>query len=87
MLAEAHLVTKAMAWHDEPIKLHMHPPSTTHQRAYVAGRNACPSGTQSLTPEGEWFCQSPLVTPTLIEGPHTNSTWTLGTLVMPNYGS
>ena len=52
MLAMAHLVTKAMAWHDEPIKLHTHPPSTTHIRAYVAGRNACPSGTQSLTLKG-----------------------------------
>ena len=36
MLGTVHLVTKAMIWHDEPIKLHTNP------RAYVAGRNAPP---------------------------------------------
>ena len=79
----AHLVTKAMAWCDAPFKLHTHPPSTTHLRAYVAGRNAHPSGIQSLMPEGKEVPSHPLVTP-LMRGPHTNTTWTL---VMPNYGS
>ena len=55
----AHLATKAMAWCDEPIKLFPHPPSTAHLRAYVAGRSACPSGTQFLTPEGEEISQPP----------------------------
>ena len=39
MLAVVHRVTKAMAWHEEPIKLHTSPPSTTHLRTYVAGRD------------------------------------------------
>ena len=87
MLATVCLVTKATAWHDESIKLHTCPPSTTHLRAYAAGRNAHPSGTQSLTPEGEKVSQSPLSDPHPDGRAHTNSTWTSGTLVMPNYGS
>ena len=47
------MVSKAMAWHEEPSKLHISPPSTAHLRAYIAGRNTHPSGTQSLIPEGE----------------------------------
>ena len=39
-LVMVHMVTKATAWHEEPIKLHTSPPSTTHLRAYIAGRNA-----------------------------------------------
>ena len=50
MLAMVHLVTMVTAWHDEPIKLHTCPPTTTHLRAYVIGMGACPSGTQTLTP-------------------------------------
>ena len=68
---------------DEPIKLHTHPPSTAHLRAYVARRNTHPSSTQSPQPQkGRRFPSQPLVTPNLMGGPHTNSTWTLGTLVM-----
>ena len=59
MLVTAHLVTKALAWCDESIKLHTNPTSTTHLRAYVAGRNAHHLGTQSLTLEGEEVSQSP----------------------------
>ena len=59
MLAVAHMVTKAMAWCEEPIKLCTSPPSTAHLRAYIAGRNACPLGTQSPTPEGEEVSWSP----------------------------
>ena len=53
MLATAHRVTKATAWHEEPIKLHTSPPSTAHLRAYIAGRNGQLSGTQSPTPDRE----------------------------------
>ena len=84
MLATVCRVTKAMAWHKEPIKCHTSPPSTTHLRAYIAGRNGWPSGTQSLTPDGEEDPQSPLVTSTKKGGSHTNSIWTLGTLRMPS---
>ena len=59
MLAMAHMVTKATAWQEAPVKLCSSPPSSTHLRAYIAGRNACPSGTQSLTPEGEEVPGSP----------------------------
>ena len=59
MLAWAYLVSKAMAWHDEPFKLHTCPPSTTHLWAYIDGRNTCSSGTQSPTPEGEEVSWSP----------------------------
>ena len=87
MLAVVHMVMKAMAWHEEPIKLHTSPPFTAHLRAYIAGKNAWPLGTESPTPEGEEVPQSPLVTPTLMGGSHTNSTWTSGTLAMLNSGS
>ena len=58
MLAMACMVTKSMAWHEEPIKLSTSP-STVHLRANIAGRNACPSSTQSLTPEGKEVPWSP----------------------------
>ena len=66
MLASVHCVTKAMAWHDEPIKLYTHPPSTSHLRAYVGGRNDYTLGSQSLTPEGEEVPGHPLVAPSLM---------------------
>ena len=46
MLATGRLVTKATAWCNKPIKLHTHPPSPTHLRAYVTGKGTHPSGTQ-----------------------------------------
>ena len=65
MLLAACRVTKAMAWHKEPIRLHTSPPSTTHLRAYIAGRDGWPSGTQYLTPDKEEFPQSPPSNPHL----------------------
>ena len=53
MLALMHMVSKATAWHEEPLKLCTSPPSTTHLRAYIAGRNVHHSGTQPPTQEGE----------------------------------
>ena len=38
MMAAVHRVIKAMAWHEEPIKLYTFP-STTHLRAYIARRD------------------------------------------------
>ena len=46
-------VTKATALHEEAIRLCTSPPSTTHVRAYIEGRDGWPSGTQSLTPDRE----------------------------------
>ena len=76
MLATAHRVTKATAWHGEPIRLHTSP-STAHLRAYMARRNGWPWGSQSLTPYGEEVLQLPLVTPHPDGRIHTNSTWDL----------
>ena len=56
-------------------------PSTTHLRAYIAGRNGQPTGTQSMTPDREEVPQSLPSNATQMGGPHANSTWTLG---MPN---
>ena len=36
MLAMVCRVTKAMAWHEESIRLHTSPTSTNHLRAYIA---------------------------------------------------
>ena len=72
----AHLITMAMALCDVPISFHTDPPTVTSIRAYVAGRSACPSGTQSPTPEGEEVSQSPPSDPTLMGGLHMTSTWT-----------
>ena len=52
--------------HEEPIKLHTSPPSTTHLKAYIAGRNAWLSGTQSQPQKGMKFPNHLLVTPTLM---------------------
>ena len=86
MLAMAHLVTTAIAtaWHNVPIKLHTQPTTATHIRAYVARRSAHPTGTQSTTPEGGRFPSHPLVIPTQMGGPCTNSIWTSGTLEIPS---
>ena len=65
MLAMVCRVTKAMAWHEEPIRLHSSPPSTTHLWAYIAGRDGCPSSTQSSTPYREEVPQSPPSNPHL----------------------
>ena len=51
--AALHRVTKAMALHKEPIRLHTSPPSTTHLRAYIVVRVGQPSDAQSLTPDRE----------------------------------
>ena len=87
MLAVTHMVTKPMAWYEEPIQLCTSPPSTTHLSAYIAWRNAQPLGIQSLTSEGEEVPQSLPSNANMVGGSHANSTWTLGTWGMPNYGS
>ena len=53
MLVMVHGVIKAMASCEEPIRLRMAPPSTTHVRAYIAVRDGEPSGTQPPTPDRE----------------------------------
>ena len=59
MMTMMHLLGVAMAWHDEPIRLHIHPPTNTHLRDYVAVRGRHPSGTQTPTPGREVVSQSP----------------------------
>ena len=81
MLAMACRVIKAMVLCEEPIRLHTSSSSAAHLRAYIAVRDGWPSGAQSLIQIGRRFTNHPLVTPTLMGGPHTNFTWTLG---MPN---
>ena len=59
------LLSVVIVWHNEPIKLHVHPPTNTQAREYVAARGQCPSGTQALGWGREVVSQSPLVTFTL----------------------
>ena len=82
MLAVVHMVTKATPWQEAPVKLQMSPPSTL-LRAYIAGRNACPSGTQSLTPEGEEVPRSPPRNLQPNGRAPPNSTWPSRTLGCP----
>ena len=85
----AHRVTKAMVWNKEPIRTSyfssLYHPS---EGLYSSERWYDTSQALSLWPQMERrFPDHPLVTTTLMGGPHTNSTWTLGTLGMPNWGS
>ena len=78
MIATTCLFMLAMVWHDEPIKICVCPPMGTQVREYVALRGICFSGAHALILEGEAVSQS---SP---RGPSNNSTWALGTLMMPN---
>ena len=69
-------VIKAMALHEEPIRLSMTPPSTAHVRAYIAVRDGEPSGTQPLTPDREEEPQPSSSDPHQGGGPHINFRWT-----------
>ena len=69
MMATTCLLGAAMAWHSEPIRLHTHPPTTSHLRVYVAERNACPYSTQTPTPGREVVSQLPPSNPHLKERP------------------
>ena len=59
----------AMAWHDEPIRLCICPPTNTYLRDYVAVRGRCPSGTQPLTPGRKVVSKPPPRSPHLEERP------------------
>ena len=59
MMATMCLLGATTVWHNEPIRLHTHPPTNSHLRAYVAARGACPSGTQTLTSGREVVSLSP----------------------------
>ena len=52
MLATACGVIKAIAFHEEPIRLRRSPPSATHVWAFMAARHGEPLGTQPATPNG-----------------------------------
>ena len=58
-----HPLGVVMAWHDKPLKLHVHPPTSTQAREYVTVWGQHPSGTQALGPGRGMVSQSPLVTP------------------------
>ena len=49
----AHLVTMAMVWHDDPVRLHTWPPTAVQIKEYVATRNRHPSSTPALIPSGD----------------------------------
>ena len=42
-----------MVWHDEAIQIHVHPPTDTQVREYVASRGRHPSGAHAQIPAGE----------------------------------
>ena len=87
MIAATCLLGAATAWHDEPIRLCTHCPTTTHLRAYVAERGACLSDTQTPAPGREVVSWLPLATLPLRRGPHLLSRWPLGTLGMAIWDS
>ena len=74
-----HLLGAATVWHDKPIRLHTHHPTTTHLRVYVAERGAHHSSAQTPTQGREVVPSCPLVIPNLRRGPHLLSRWPLGT--------
>ena len=47
-----------MVWHNEPIKIHGHPPMGTQVREYMALRGRCPSFAQVQILGGEVVSQS-----------------------------
>ena len=50
MVAMMHLFGMAMAWHHDPIRLCIHPPTSTQVREYVAARGRNPSGNPCTDP-------------------------------------
>ena len=71
MMATMHLLGVTIMWCNEPIKLHVYPPTSTRAREYVTARGRHPSGTKIPGPGREVVSWSPPVTPTLKEGPTT----------------
>ena len=61
MRATICLITAATVWHDEPIKIHVHPPIGALVREYVALRGRHPCGAQVQILGGEVVSQSPPV--------------------------
>ena len=52
MLAMACLVTMAMVWHDDPIRLYYQPPTAAQIKEFITRSDRCPSGTLALIPSG-----------------------------------
>ena len=59
MMATMHLFTKAMVWHDEPIKICVHPPTGMQVQEYMASKGRHPSDTQVQILGGEVFSVFP----------------------------
>ena len=57
-MAASHLFTVATVWHDEPIKICVHPPTGARVREYVVSRGRCPSGAPTQILGGEAVSQS-----------------------------
>ena len=53
LMAAMHLLDVDTAWHDKPIRLHIHPPTNTKVRDYIAVRGRCPSGAHVWIPGEE----------------------------------
>ena len=55
MLSAVCLITMATVWCDDPISLHIQPPTAAQIQDYIAMRDRCPSGASAPTPQGVWF--------------------------------
>ena len=78
MTAMIHLLGVAMAWCDKPIRICIHPPTSTHIRDYIAARGRHPYDTQTPCTEREMVTHSPPVTTAWMGGP-------IPTLVAPQW--
>ena len=58
MMAVMCLFTAAMVWCNEPIKIHVHPPTGVQLGEYIALRDRHPSGAQAQILGGETVSQS-----------------------------
>ena len=63
-MAVTHLFGVAIAWHNEPIRLCICPPTSTQVRDYMAVRGQHPSITHAWIRGEEVMSQSPLLIPT-----------------------
>ena len=81
MMAVMHLFTVGMVWHNEPIKIHIHPPTGAQVREYMALRGRHPSSALTQILGGEAVSQS---YPSEAQGPQSQFYLPLETSMMPN---
>ena len=68
MMAKTCHLAVAVAWHSEPIKLHIWPPTSVQARNYIATRTSCPIGTQVPVQDRGWLPGLSPVSPALMMG-------------------